>query len=406
MERQRIRRRCQKTLISSFIYGVVPTLLPLCCPVSCRSATRPGSPPTERVQSLAGTGPSSPPPTECVKSLAGHRPREPPSTVAVGSSCRSPGRRGPLPGSERPRRRSPDRRGLHQGRCRPLSRQYRSDRSQHPRDAAHSEADSARAFRGRCKPLSTAKSFKPPADSFRNASIGIHAYREPRRVAGVSTTIPPRRLPPDARFALTGAMRLDYRGFGLYLFCPWGGSFPPCGSRQRESEVPAIGSPARFMSRRALFTYASERSRISQRCGVGRKRPSALAPDPGERCPGLLELAFGASSSRVPPTSAGPSRPSACSSAPSALPHRISPEPLGDQSWAFLWLLALALPSPAALFAGPPTHRTTPRPHPPMPSSSLAAAGPAARAASARISRTASAPAPAHMSAWSSSARS
>ena len=36
-------------------------------------------------------------------------------------------------------------------------RQYRSDRSQHPRDAAHSEADSARAFRGRCKPLSTAR---------------------------------------------------------------------------------------------------------------------------------------------------------------------------------------------------------------------------------------------------------
>ena len=101
-------------------------------------------------------------------------------------------------------------------------RQYRSDRSQHPRDAAHSETDSARAFRGRCKPLRRAKSFKPPADSFRNASIGIHAYREPRRVAGVSTMIPPRRPSADARFALTFRERLDSTCFGLYVFRPWG----------------------------------------------------------------------------------------------------------------------------------------------------------------------------------------
>ena len=98
VERQTIRRRCQKTLLTLFIYGVVPTLLPHCCQVSCRSPARPGLHPRSVSSLLPVPG-----------------RREPPSTVAVGSSSRSPGRRGPLPGNERPRRRSPDRRGLHPG---------------------------------------------------------------------------------------------------------------------------------------------------------------------------------------------------------------------------------------------------------------------------------------------------
>ena len=94
VERARIRRRGRKTLISSFIYGVLPTLLPLCCPVSCRSPTRPGLHPRRASSLLPVTSPARPPPTACVKSLAGHQPGQASTHGVRQVSCRSPARPG------------------------------------------------------------------------------------------------------------------------------------------------------------------------------------------------------------------------------------------------------------------------------------------------------------------------